>query len=303
MRTFPLLVALASVSLTVPVGIAEEKPVAAGTLQFDSVLVTLIDQRDIPARVEGVLSVLNVQEGQMVEAGEVIAQVEDTEPRLTLNRTRLELEIARKQAQNDVKVRVAKKSRELTQTEYQRAVESAEKYRKAVSETEMDKLRLAAERSALEVEQSEHDLETTRLTQQLKETERDMATHAVDRHKLTSPLAGMVVQVHRRPGEWVQPGTVVARIIRIDRLRVEAFISASQVASDLLGRPVRLNVGLPGKGGVSVDGAIVFVSPEVNPVNGQTRVWAEVDNQKHRLSPGSRGTLIVGPSPAARSQK
>jgi multidrug efflux pump subunit AcrA (membrane-fusion protein) len=42
----------------------------------------------------------------------------------------------------------------------------------------------------------------------------------------------------------------------------------------------------------------VFVSPEVDPVNGQVRVWAEVENRDGQLRPGVHGKLSIGPTPA-----
>ena len=59
-------------------------------------------------------------------------------------------------------------------------------------------------------------------------------------------LAGMVVQIKRQRGEWVQPGDVVVRVVRLDRLRAEAFINAHEIGGDLVGRPVTLTVDLPG---------------------------------------------------------
>jgi multidrug resistance efflux pump len=301
MRGLILTFCLAATSAVSCLVSADEK--RTPVLQIESALVTLIDQREIPARMEGPLARLQVREGQIINAGDEIAVVDDAEARMTLQRATLELEIARKQAENDVKVRIAKKSREFTRIEYQRAEESAEKYRKAVSETELERLRLAAERSVLDVEQSERDQETTRLTQQLKESDHELARHAVDRHKIVSPINGMIVQVHRREGEWVQPGMVVARMVRIDRLRVEAFVNAQHVTTELTGRAVQLAVNLPGKGPAVVEGTIVFVSPEINPVNGQIRVWAEVDNRDHILHPGTRGTLTIDMAGAVRAAR
>ena len=42
-------------------------------------------------------------------------------------------------------------------------------------------------------------------------------------------IAGVVVEIKRRKGEWVEPGETVIRILRIDSLRAEGFVDASQV--------------------------------------------------------------------------
>ena len=54
------------------------------------------------------------------------------------------------------------------------------------------------------------------------------------RRRILAPIGGMVVDVFRRQGEWVDPGVAVLRILRIDKLRVEAFLSAREVNRDLL---------------------------------------------------------------------
>ena len=45
----------------------------------------------------------------------------------------------------------------------------------------------------------------------------------------------------------------------------------------------------------TVSGEVVHVSPEVDPVNGQVCVWAEVENSAMLLKPGMRGTMVIGP--------
>ena len=42
------------------------------------------------------------------------------------------------------------------------------------------------------------------------------------------------------------------------------------------------------------EGTIVFVSPEVDPISGQVRVWAEIDNRNGRLRPGQPAEMTVG---------
>jgi macrolide-specific efflux system membrane fusion protein len=37
----------------------------------------------------------------------------------------------------------------------------------------------------------------------------------------------------------------------------------------------------------------VFVSPEVDPITGQVRVWAEIDNREARLRPGQPARMSV----------
>ena len=246
-------------------------------------------------------------------------------------RAGLELEIASRKADNDVHVRYARKAAEVAAAEHERAVQSRKSFRDSVSQSEIDALRLTMEKATLEVEQAEHDLAIARLGKQVKQSEtsslllnvekrtlefkqaeeerliaaltRDakagdlaMAQHELDRRTIRSPLAGVVVQIHRHPGEWVQPEDKVLRIVRLDRLRAEGFVSFRDLRSNLADGNVVVSVSLPDSAAREFRGKIVFVSPEIDPVNGQVRIWAEVDNPQFVLRPGMKASMsIVSP--------
>ena len=263
------------------------------TLGMESVLITLIEQAAVPARESGVLTHVEVREGDLVDEGAFLARVDDEQAALAAERARIDLDIARKQAENDISVRYAKKSAEVAAAELKRSTEAVERFNNAVSQTEIDRLRLAAERAVLEIEQSQHDLETNRLSTELKQSEYRLAEHNVERRKIVAPLAGAVVEINRRRGEWVEVGETVVRILRVDRLRAEGFLDAKHVNADLAGRPVTLHIDLPGRPQSEFPGRLVFVSPEVNPVNGQVRVWAEVENRGLLLRPGLQAALTI----------
>jgi macrolide-specific efflux system membrane fusion protein len=272
---------------------AEDAPI-------ENVLVTLCEHVELPARVAGPLSELAVREGDLVQAGQQLAATEDHEARIAVNKAQRELAIAQKKADNDVSIRFARKAHEVATAEYRRAQESVEKFRKSVSETELDQLRLAAEKALLAIEQAEDEQAISRLTLHQKETELESARLKVDQHRVTAPFAGMVVQVKKQRGEWLSPGDTVLRLVRLDRLRVEAFVPARDFSADLQGADVTLFVELAGKGRTGFDGTIVFVSPEVNSVNGQVRLWAELENKGLHLRPGQSGTLVIHPAKSLR---
>jgi len=256
-------------------------------------LIRLIEQVDVPARESGVLADVSVAEGRMVQEGAVLAQIDDAEARAAEEHAKAELDAAGLKAANTVNVRFAKKSAEVARAELRRSTESNEKYQKTISESEMDRLRLVVEKAALEVEQAEHELQVAALTQRMKESDHRAAQQRVQRHTITAPLAGVVVQVNRHRGEWVKPGDSVVRILRLDRLRAEGFVRMQSWRDDLPGCPVRLLVDLPKAQGVEFSGKVVFVDPEIDPVNAQVRIWAEVENRGLQLRPGMRAKMIL----------
>ena len=271
---------------------------ADAELHLENAVVTLIEQVEIPARAAGVLAELSAREGDRLKKGQLAGRIDDADARLKAAHVELELAAARAEADNELKILAMRKGTEAAKAELQRAVESQAKYDKSISQTELARLRLAVEKGELESQQAVHDREVAKVAARVKENELAAARQACDRHQLTAPIDGVVVEVRRRAGEWVEPGMPVLRIVRMDRLRVEAFLAADQVDDSLPGREVELQVGANKQIRLFV-GQITFVSPEVNPVNGQIRVCAEIDNASGALRPGVQGTLVVAAGKAA----
>lgn len=256
-------------------------------------VVTLAEQVEVPAAEAGVLAELQVKPGQWVEVGTPIGRLRDEDLRLLVERTRIQAEIARREYESDLDELYAKKTTEVARAELERSLESNLKYAKTVSKTELDRLRLLVEQGDLETRRAQQERLIAGLGSEVRENEHQTAKHQLATRQLIAPIRGMVVEVQRRLGEWVQPGDVVARIIRLDRLRVEGFLPASQGRLALVGRPVRVTATDDDQRAVQLSGEVVFVSPEIDPINSQVRVWVEVDNAELKLRPGMTASVTV----------
>ena len=265
----------------------------AGSIDVESVVVTLIKTVDVPAREVGVLASIKVREGDLVKRGELLAQIDDTEVRMAVRRAEVEVEIAREKAGNDIAVRFARKKSEVAATELKRAGESRKKLRNSVSDTEYDRLKLLDQESILQIEQAGHELSAEKLNLKLKQSDLEIAQHEIERRQIFAPLTGVVEKVNHQEGEWVETGTSLLRILRVDRLRAEGFIRDEDVVGNPVGRRATLTISRRGRPGARFVGKIVFVSTEINPVNGQIRFWAEFDNPNLALRPGMKGSLII----------
>ncbi|MFM8583847.1 MAG: efflux RND transporter periplasmic adaptor subunit [Planctomycetaceae bacterium] len=259
----------------------------------DSALITLIEEAEVPARTPGLIQRIPVETGDLVAAKDLLVQLETADAELVVQRARHEVEIARQQAQNDSKVNIARKTFETAQRAVRRAEESNAKRRDSVTEAELDKLRLEAFTAESQIRQAETDLGVAKVTHELKEVELRQAELSAAYRRVVAPFAGMVVQLLQQEGEWAEGGKPLLRLVRLDRLRVEAFLKSEEVDGSLVGRACRVTVLLPRGRKVTVAGKVTFVSPEVNPVNGEVRVWAEVPNPELELRPGVQGRLEI----------
>ncbi len=274
--------------ITAPISRAQE-------IRVDSALLTLIEHADISARESGPLTHREIGEGVTVDAETILGKIDDHEAVLILERASTELKIAQMAVENDIKVRFARKSQDVAQAELRRSLESIEKFPKSVSQTEVDRLRLLADKAVLEIEQATLDQEQARLTRVLKQNDVDRARLLLERRQIKAPFPGMVVQWKKQRGEWVEPGVAVVRMIRLNRLRAEAFIASKSLPADLIGRNVLLTADLPGKPNSRFQGKLVFVDPEIDPVNNQVRIWAEIDNGTLQLRPGQSVSFVIQP--------
>ena len=113
---------------------------------------------------------------------------------------------------------------------------------------------------------------------------------------LIGGMTGSLLRIEDRLeglGGWLQRRLGGERRLHEDRDRfVEGFVSARQFAARQ-GQSAAVFVDVPGRGRMRLGATLTFVSPEVNPVNGQVLIWAEVDNRELVLKPGQTATLEI----------
>lgn len=283
---------LMAVLTVLSVGLAHRSS-AAETIRIPGALINLLQEANVAARLEGVVQEVSVQDGDVVKVDQVLAVIDNEEAELAVQKAQLELDIANKQTTDNHDLLRAQEENLVAANNLRRAEESKQKFERSISEADMDRYRLLEKTSAIDVKRYGFNLEVAKLTARLREHELAIARKALERHNIKAPIPGVVVDVKCRVGEWVQPNDPVLRILRIDKLRADGYVNASDVPADMKGRPVTFVVDLPGRPSAEFRGKLVFVSPEVNPVDGKIRIWAEIDNPALRLKPGLKGELRI----------
>lgn len=227
---------------------------------------------------------LAAAEGETVKAGTVVVRLRD---RLQ----QVGQAIARREASNDIDVRFARKASELAQAKFLRSVEANKSAAGTVSELELRELRLAAEKSLLQIEQAEHQFVTAGL-------KRDEAEENVNLFQVAAPFDGMVLDVYKHPGEVVREGEQILRLASAARVRVEGYVSVEQAVRIRRGMAVeaRLQADEASETAVSTAayaGRLTFVDMKVEPVSRKVRVLAEVANPDALLRDGLTATLTI----------
>lgn len=222
--------------------------------------------------------------GASVAAGAVVARLRNTAANALLA-------IAEKEAANDIEVRFAQKAAELAQVKYDRAQDANRKVPGVVTEFELRELRLAAQKTLLQLEQAEHQFAVAALRLQ----EQRAAQQAL---QLTVPFDAFIRKVHFQPGEYVREGEVVLEVVNTDRIRIEGYIELADHRRVARGDRVSVRIAGPTSPGrtPSLAGRLVFVDVKIEPVTQKVRVTAEVDNSQGRLRDGVSATMVIHPA-------
>ncbi len=274
-------------TVTQPIEPTSTEKVAERKINIDGAILKTIDSTIVAAQISGILQEINVKEGTSVKQDQLLGKIKDEAIQIQLDQLKSQVLIAQRKTTNDIDKRLAEKSREVTENELQRAIAANARVSNTYPLNEIDRLRLVAERAKLEVERAAYNIEMAGLELSVAVGEYKQSQELLARHQINAPMTGVVVAVEKRTGEWVEPGTELIRIVRLDTLRVEGFISAKQDDLNLVGKKATVALRDSNKP-ITIEGKVVFVSPDVNPVNSQIRVFVEIDNSDSQLRPGSQ---------------
>lgn len=277
----------------------------AGEVVIERCMVSLGEdgEAQVAAREAGVIETLEARKGMEVAADADLAILDSDQPRMELEKAQAELAQAKAKAVSDVDERFAVASEGAAQKAFEKAESSSSSVRGSVTEVELDRLRLEWQKTKLQIEQAQLERSLAGLAAQVKQVEVDAADHAISRRRIKSPIAGIVLDVFKHQGEWMQPGDVLAHVIRTDVVQVEGYVEKPRERGIVVGAPVKvLLAGADGKA-EEFAGRITYVRPKEE--SGEYRVYAEVANRKAGdtwlLSFGQEVTMkvLVGGAAAA----
>ncbi len=268
-----------------------------GITRLTGCLVSAIDEAKVPAQEAGLIVELPVVEGQIVKANEILAQIDDSQPRMQRKAALAEETAAREKAVSNVDIDYATAAAKVFYAGWEKKKEANTTTKGTVSLIELMEAKLQYERATFEIDRAKMDKKIAGLTADVKSVEVEAAAEAMKRRKITSPMDGIVIQINLHRGEWVKPGDPVFHVQQIEKLKVEGSVSIAQLSPDkVIDRKVRVEVKLSGNRKESFDGKIVFVNPNVQS-GGEYHVKAEVKNRLENnfwlLQPGMDAEMLI----------
>ena len=259
----------------------------------NNVVTKITEERRIPCSTPGIILESKLSEGVMLSRDDLMISLDDRKAQLEVDRLKKELDKAEKEASTRVELEYQVKSIDVAIVELNRAIQSNQRTPGAVAQTEIDQLNLMVQKARSEKDKIEFQIKLKEMAVDVRKVELAIGKEKLADHKIRSPIAGMVVEVFRRPGEWVEMSEPVCRMIRLDKLRAEVKVPAEIALNNLVGSEAVFQPSLPSLKDMQFSGKVIFVDPEANPVSREMRVWVEIDNRKLKLVPGLAGKVSI----------
>ncbi|MCC7422169.1 MAG: efflux RND transporter periplasmic adaptor subunit [Planctomycetaceae bacterium] len=247
--------------------------------------IKLIDQVTLASDRSGIISYVEAEEGHEVQEGQKIAGLQDEVAAANLA-------VAQKKSENDVEIRFSKKAAELAQAEYEKALDANQIVKNAVPDIEVRRLKLAAEKSALQIEQADHQ-------RKLDALNRDQAQAELNTYRVKVPFDGVVTRVFKHKGEAVRQGDPILELASTRRVRVEGDLDIQHLTQVQPGCRVVVQLDIPDVEleieKETFEGRVEFVDVNVQPVSRQVRIWARVQNRGEILRAGLTARMMITP--------
>ncbi len=262
-------------------------------------ILKLIDKVSVPTEVSGTIETMHVQEGSVLIAGQPIATIRSHALRMQLRRAELDRNTAAYRAENDIEIRDAEKSLAVAKTELDRVLSANRRVPETFIQGEVDRYQLLVDRATLAVERAQFEQKLAQSALELAEHEVSSASELLSRYTITSPIGGTIASLLAQRGEWLEIGQTIAEVVSTKRLRVEGFLHSDAVPTAQPGSQAAVKILTSPNQWIEAKGTLTFISPDVNPINSQTRVFIDVDNSSLGLSPGLmvEASIVTASSP------
>jgi len=265
-----------TVHVAVARAIAGGTPAIAGSILDASGYVVARRQATVSSKITDKMVELDIEEGDHVNPGQIIAKLDDTNIRAALNQASAQLDYA-KAGVAETEVNLAN-----AQREFERQSSLVEQH--FVSQSALDAARTT--RDALRAQ-----LETQKSNIQVSERTLNVAQRNLDDTIVRAPFGGIVTVKAAQPGEIVSPisagggftRTGIGTIVDMDSLEVQVDVNENFINRVTPGQ--RVNAKLNAYPDWQIPAHVIAVIPTADRAKGTVTVRIALDQKDPRILP------------------
>lgn len=225
----------------------------------------------------GKIGKVMVQEGDTVEVGSILVELEHGEEEIEARMRKLI-------AESDAELRSA--------SERTRVLGSISAASRALYERTKSISKEDIEKKELEFRLAGAELERLKVVKERERLESELASESLAKRMLRSPIRGIVNKVFMHDGESCEPVDPLIQVVDISRGYFVGNVEEKIGRALSKGQSVELRVQT-GAELSPVTGTISFVSPVVDPSSNLMLVKVEFQNPTGQIRPGVPGIMII----------
>jgi RND family efflux transporter MFP subunit len=249
---------------------------AAGSVLDASGYVTARRQATVSAKITGKVTEVRIEEGMRVEAGAVLARLDDTEAKAQLALARAQLAAAQSQ-EGEIRALLQQAERDYARAEelFGRQLVSAQSIDAARAQRDTLRARLAANAEQVRVARESVTVAEVQLANTV----------------IRAPFGGVVVSKAAQPGEMISPisagggftRTGIGTIVDMDSLEVQVDVNESFINRVTAEQPVEIT--LNAYPDWKIPGAVIAIIPTADRSKATVKVRIAIHSKDSRIVP------------------
>jgi len=268
-------------SIAVELAVAREGEISASV----SSTANLKARREVAlaSQIEGVVRKVLVEEGDFVQKGQALCQLDDTQAQIRLQSSRQKL------AQAKLQLEKANILQDKSDVQLANTREEYERYHKLYEE------RLVSEREVAQVkyklDELEHDLkvsssESRELLHRVDELEAEIKQSELEisRTKIEAPFSGYITAREIDLGQTVRTMETLFKLADVSSLQAEVFLSERDASRINPGQVTTVFSGVEST--LGLQGRVARISPVVDQATGTVKVTVELVGDNDLFKPG-----------------
>ena len=238
---------------------------------------------DIATQAAGIVTAVQVEEGNFVQSGQVLCSLDDRQ-------LRIELELVQQRlAQTKIQVESAKIREEQTRTQIRNKRVELDRNEKALADGLLAESEVALERH--QIEDLEHELRVVdstvrenlqridQLESEIRKVELQLSQTAI-----TAPFSGRITERTVELGQSVRAAEKLFTLSAFPPIYADVYLAEHDSRRTRPGQPVSMALG---PGGETAQGAVERVSPVVDAETGTVKVTTRFQSPGPAFRPGS----------------
>ncbi len=215
----------------------------------------------VSSETAGKLLAMNVKQGDILEQGQQIAQIDTTELYLKKMQTEAQLTASATKKQNvSAQINVFKEQKKNVSITQQRIAKMFAD--KAATQQQMDDIngqmnvldkQIAATNTQFQMIGSEMDVVKRQL---------DLFNEQLGKCRIVSPIKGTVLETYLETGELATPGKPVLKMADLSSLELKVYVSGAQLSGVKLGSDAKVLIDSGNKEMQTLSGKITWISSE-----------------------------------------